>query len=70
LEKGHPDLAARLWRAPGMRIANAKKSKYYDAALSNFERARDCYQRAGLAVEWEQIVRRVLRCPLPQSWLH
>ncbi|HTS58159.1 MAG TPA: hypothetical protein VMH03_11455, partial [Terriglobales bacterium] len=29
------------------------------AALSNFERARDCYQRAGLAAEWEQTVRRV-----------
>ncbi len=59
LEKPHPDLAARLWRAQGMRIVDAKKSKYYDAALSNFERARDCYQRAGLAVEWEETVRRV-----------
>jgi hypothetical protein len=59
LEKGHPDLAARLWRAQGMRIVNGKKSKYYDAALSNLERARDCYQRAGLAAEWEQTVRRV-----------
>jgi len=59
LEKGHADLAARLWLAQGMRIVNAKKSKYYDAALSNFERARDCYQRAGLAAEWEQTVRRV-----------
>ena len=59
LEKKHPELAARLWRAQGMRIVDAKKSKYYDAALSNFERARNCYQRAGLAVEWEKTVRRV-----------
>lgn len=59
LEKNHPGLAARLWCAQGLRIVNAKKSKYYDAALSNFERARDCYQRAGLATEWEQTVRRV-----------
>lgn len=59
LEKRHPELAARLWRAQGMRIVNAKKSKYYDAALSDFERARDCYQRAGLAAEWEQTVRQV-----------
>lgn len=59
LAKGHPNLAARLWRAQGMRIVNAKKSKYYDAALSNFERARDCYQRAGLAVAWEETVARV-----------
>jgi hypothetical protein len=27
LEKPHPDLAARLWRAQGMRIVDAKKSK-------------------------------------------
>jgi hypothetical protein len=59
LEKGRPDLAARLWRAQGMRIVDAKKSKYYDAALSNFERARDCYQRAGLAAQWEETVGRV-----------
>ena len=59
LEKPHPGLAARLWRAQGMRIVNAKKSKYYDAALSDFERARDCYLRAGLAAEWEQTVRKV-----------
>lgn len=59
LEKTHPEFAARLWRAQGMRIVDAKKSKYYDAALSNFERARDCYRRAGLAAEWEQTVRRV-----------
>ena len=59
LEKTHLDLAARLWRAQGMRIVDAKKSKYYDAAISNFERARDCYQRAGLDSEWEETVRRV-----------
>ena len=59
LEKNHPGLAARLWRSQGMRIVDAKKSKYYEAALSNFERARDCYRAAGLAAEWEQTVRRV-----------
>jgi uncharacterized Zn finger protein len=57
VEKNHPGLAARLWRAQGMRIVDSKKSKYYNAALSNFERARDCYQRAELATEWEQTVR-------------
>ena len=40
LEKTHPDVAARLWRAQGMRIVQAKKSKYYEAALLNFERAK------------------------------
>ena len=35
------------------------KSKYYDAALSNFERARRCYQQSGLAAEWEETSRQV-----------
>jgi hypothetical protein len=56
LEKADPGLAARLWRAQGMRIVSAAKSKYYDAALSNFERARRCYVRAGLAAEWANTV--------------
>jgi tetratricopeptide (TPR) repeat protein len=59
LEKAHPDLAARLWRAQGMRIVNAAKSQYYDAALSNFERARRCYDRAGLAAEWANTIRHI-----------
>lgn len=59
LEKDRPDLAARLWRAQGLRIVNAKKSKYYNAALSNFERAKRCFERAGLLGEWEKTVRQV-----------
>ena len=52
-------LAARLWRAQGMRIVGAKKSEYYDAALSNFERARRCFEKAGRVTDWEQVVRAV-----------
>ena len=59
LEKTHSGLAARLWRAQRMRIVEAGKSKYYDAALANLERARGCYLRAGLAAEWEETVRQV-----------
>jgi len=59
LAKQHPDAAARLWSALGMRIVNAKKSKYYHVAVEHFERGRRCYARAGLASEWEQIVRHV-----------
>ena len=58
-EKTRPDLAARLWRAQGLRIVNAKKSKYYDAALSNLERAKRCFERAGLEDEWRKTVRQV-----------
>ena len=59
LEKSSPDSSARLWRAQGMRILNAKKSKYYDAALLNFESAKRCFDRAGLASEWEKTVSKV-----------
>jgi tetratricopeptide (TPR) repeat protein len=59
LEKTRPDLAARLWRVQGMRIVNARKSRYYDAALANFERARQCFAKAGLTGEWEKTVKQV-----------
>jgi hypothetical protein len=59
LEKPHPDLAARLWRAQAMRIVDAGKSKYYEAAAANLERARKCYLRAGLAAHWEDAVRQI-----------
>jgi hypothetical protein len=59
LQKTRPSIAARLWRAQGMRIINAKKSKYYNAALENFEQARRCYERAGLAADWQCVVNEV-----------
>jgi hypothetical protein len=59
LEKPHPELAARLWRAQAMRIVDAGKSKYYEAAAANLERARRCYVRAGLVAEWEDAVRQI-----------
>lgn len=52
LEKEHPAAAARLHRALALRILNARKNKYYDAALSNLERAKKCFQRAGLTDSW------------------
>jgi uncharacterized Zn finger protein len=59
LERVHADVAARLWCAQGMRIVNGKKSKYYDAAISNFERARHCFQKAGLLADWERVAKKV-----------
>jgi hypothetical protein len=56
LVKSHPGLAARLWRAQAVRIVKAGKSRYYDAALENLERARRCYENAGLAGEWQEVV--------------
>jgi tetratricopeptide (TPR) repeat protein len=56
LARTHPDMAANVFRALGMRILESKKSKYYGAALSNFERAESCYRKAGLAAKWLELV--------------
>jgi len=44
-----------------MRILNAKKSKYYDAALSNFEQAKRCYRKAGLDAAWDELAGEIRR---------
>ena len=54
LERPHPEIASRVFRALGMRIVDVRKSKYYAAALGHLERAKKCYdERAGLEAEWE-----------------
>lgn len=55
----YPGLAARVYRGLGMRILNRKKSKYYDAALVYFERARDCFAAAGDVAAWKAVVEEV-----------
>ncbi|MBI4564839.1 MAG: hypothetical protein HY716_09135 [Planctomycetes bacterium] len=59
LAKDHADVAAKVYRALGMRILKAKKSKYYYAALSNFEEAKHCYRRAGFEAQWDALVAEV-----------
>ena len=39
-----------------MRIVNAGKSKYYDAALDHIEHAKKCYTKAGLYADWQAVV--------------
>lgn len=51
--------AAKLYRAMGFRILNAKKSKYYENALANFETARDLYRKAGREPEWDALINAV-----------
>ena len=55
-ERSYPDVAARVYRALCMRIVNAGKSKYCDAALDNLERAKKCYMKSGLEADWEALV--------------
>lgn len=56
LTKRNVAASAKLYRALGFRILNAKKSKYYRNALGNFENARDLYLKAGLKAEWDTLV--------------
>ncbi len=48
--------AAKLYRALGLRIVNAGKSKYYREALEHFEKARNLYCTAGQPAEWGTVV--------------
>jgi uncharacterized Zn finger protein len=59
LKRSHPDIAARVYCALCMRIINAGKSKYYDAALDNIKRAKKCYDKAGLNADWQEVVAEV-----------
>jgi tetratricopeptide (TPR) repeat protein len=55
LAKKDPLAAAKLYRALGLRILNAGKSRYYDAALDHFEKARKLYCGAGQSSDWEEL---------------
>ncbi|WP_205243689.1 DUF6880 family protein [Desulfobulbus alkaliphilus] len=56
LKRSHPDISARVYCALCMRIINAGKSKYYDAALDNIKSAKKCYDKAGLNADWQAVV--------------
>jgi uncharacterized Zn finger protein len=53
--KKDPLAAAKLYRALGLRILNAGKSRHYDAALDHFEKARSLYCGAGQSSDWEAL---------------
>jgi len=61
LAKNHPDAAAAIFRALGMRIVKAGKSKYYTEAIENLRNARACYQKAGLEAQWDALVAEIRR---------
>lgn len=55
LARSHPLLAAKLHVAMALRIVEAKKSRYYGAALGNLESARKMLLKQGRAREWESL---------------
>lgn len=68
LRKEHPAVAARVYRALGLRIVKARKSRYYDAAIENLRKARDCYAQAGLAADWATLVAEIRRDHSRLTW--
>jgi hypothetical protein len=61
LAKTHPGVAAKVFRALCIRVVDAGKSKYYAAALSNLEKAKNCYLRAGLDAQWQALIAEIRR---------
>lgn len=59
LQDGHAPLVAKLRCAMAMRIVDAGKSKYYDAAVEHLRSARDLYRQHGQEQAWQAIVARV-----------
>ncbi|MBN2490114.1 MAG: hypothetical protein JXQ29_04615 [Planctomycetes bacterium] len=55
LAKSHPLLAAKLHIAMALRLVEAKKSKYYGAALGNLETARKILLKEGRDREWNAL---------------
>jgi uncharacterized Zn finger protein len=61
LAKTHPGVAAKIFRALCVRIIDAGKTKYYDAALANLEKAKGCYVNAGLDAQWQALAAEIRR---------
>jgi hypothetical protein len=59
LDDSYPEQAARLWRALGLDIVNAGKSRQYAAAVEYFGRVQRRSAVAGLRDGWDQLVDRV-----------
>jgi hypothetical protein len=61
LAKAHPDVAAKIYAALGLRILEAGKSRYYSAALQHFADARRCYGAIQDLAAWERLLAAVRR---------
>ena len=61
LVKMHPAVAAKVFGALCMRTVDAGKSKYYFEALSHLEKAKHCYQSAGLDAQWQLLTAEIRR---------
>lgn len=60
LRNEFPLLAARVYRAQGMRIVNNKKSKYYEESVDYLYVAKQLYQANGRGEEWDKTVNTIM----------
>lgn len=56
LKRSHPRLSAKVHAAMALRILEAKKSRYYEAALTDLATARRLLLGTGHTSEWESLV--------------
>lgn len=61
LARTHPDVAAILYAALGLRILHAGKSRHYGAALGHLADARRCYRATQDQGAWEELLAAVRR---------
>ena len=61
LEKNYPIEAAKIYRALGVRIVKAKKSKYYGIALEHLLKAKNLYSENDCQEEWLSLVANIRR---------
>jgi len=59
--KTHPDVAAALYAALGLRILEAGKSRYHAVVLGHLADARRCYRAAHDQGAWEELLAAVRR---------
>jgi uncharacterized Zn finger protein len=61
LEKAHPDVAATLYAALGLRILEQGKSRYYATALGHLSDAKRCYRASQNQAAWDKLLAAVRR---------
>ena len=61
LSRKYPVEAAKIYRALGLRIVKAKKSKYYGIAIEHLLKAKKLYEENNCREEWSSLVENIRR---------
>ena len=55
LRRPHPEIAARLFCIMGLETVAKARSQHYRSAVANLQRAKKCYEEAGMVDEWNRL---------------